>query len=87
VLVNLSGGALQNDNPDPNVGVFAPNNLAVLRIAGATLPNNWSGSFSFSGATIDFLGLVPEPGTVSLIAVAGGLGLVGAGRRRFLRRA
>jgi hypothetical protein len=69
VLFSISGGALQNDNPDPNVGVFGPINLGVLRIAGVTMPNNWSGSFSLNGATIDALG-VPEPSGFILAGLA-----------------
>lgn len=85
ILFAVTGGALQNDNPDPNVGVFAPGNLAVLRIAGVTLPNNWSGSFSLSGATVDVLGLVPEPGTVSLAILGLAMGWIGAKRKRLVK--
>jgi hypothetical protein len=60
VLLEITGGALQNDNPDPDVGVFAPNNHGLLRIAGVTMPSDWSSTFSLNGATIDLLG-VPEP--------------------------
>jgi hypothetical protein len=70
ILLSITGGALQNDNPDPDVGVFAPNGRGVLRIAGVTLPSDWSGNFSLNGATIDFLG-IPEPGTLTLGILAG----------------
>lgn len=65
ILVNITGGALQNDNPDPNVGVFAPNGRGILRIAGVTLPSTWTGDFNLNGATIDYLG-VPEPTALAL---------------------
>jgi hypothetical protein len=65
ILVNITGGALQFDNPDPDVGVFAANGRGILRIAGVTMPSNWSGNFSLNGATVDFLG-IPEPGTLAL---------------------
>jgi hypothetical protein len=79
VLVDVSGGALQNDNPDPDVGVFAPNGRAVIRIAAASLPNDWNGNFSLDGSTINLLG-IPEPGALALSVL--GLGLVGASRSR-----
>jgi hypothetical protein len=71
LLVSLSGGALQNPNPDLGIN-FAPNNLAVLRITRAAgLPSDWTGSFTLTGASIDMLG-VPEPGGAAL-ALLGGL--------------
>jgi hypothetical protein len=65
ILFEVTGGALQNDNPDPDVGVFAPNNRGLLRIAGVTMPSDWSGTFSLDGASIDALG-VPEPSALAL---------------------
>jgi hypothetical protein len=61
VFVDVNGGALQNDNPDPNVGVFAPSGQAILRIAGVAMPSTWSQGFSLNGATIDVLGLPNLP--------------------------
>lgn len=83
VLFDISGGALQNDNPDPDVGVFAPNNRGLLRIAGVTMPSSFSSTFSLNGATIDVLG-IPEPGAMTLVL----LGMVFAcmaGSKRGLR--
>jgi hypothetical protein len=60
VFVDVSGGALQNDNPHPDVGVFAPSGQAILRIAGVAMPSTWSEGFSLNKATIDVLGL-PNP--------------------------
>jgi hypothetical protein len=76
VLFSINGGALQNDNPDPNVGVFAPNGFGLLRIGGVAMPSNWSGSFSLDGATVDVLG-IPEPGAMTLAVLGGLLGYIG----------
>jgi hypothetical protein len=67
VLVDLTSGVLQTPNANLNhdLPVFAPNGRGVLRIAGVTLPSNWTGNFSLNGATIDFLG-IPEPGTLAM---------------------
>jgi hypothetical protein len=65
ILFDITGGALQFDSPDPDVGVFAPNNRGFLRIAGVAMPNDWSSNFSQNGATIDVLG-IPEPGALTL---------------------
>jgi hypothetical protein len=71
VLYAISGGALQTDNPDPNVGVYAPNNYGLLRISAASaIPSVWTGDFSFNGSTIDSFG-IPEPGTFMLVSLAG----------------
>jgi hypothetical protein len=65
LLVSLSGGALQNPNPDLGIN-FAPNNMAVLRITRAAgLPSDWTATFTLTGATIDMLG-VPEPTGLTL---------------------
>ena len=60
ILYSVTGGALQNDNPDPNVGVFALGNIGLLRITANSLPSEWTGNFTFNGATIDAFG-TPEP--------------------------
>ncbi len=65
VLFAVTGGALQNDNPDPDVGVFAPNNFGLLRISGVTMPSTWASNFSLNGAKIDVYG-IPEPTAVTL---------------------
>jgi hypothetical protein len=62
ILVDITGGGLQYDNPDPDVGFFAPNGRGIVRIAGVTMPSNWSSNFSLNGANIQFLG-IPEPST------------------------
>ncbi len=69
VLYSITGGALQTDNPDPNVGVYAPANLGLLRIAGVALPSTWTSSFSLEGATVNSFG-IPEPGTFALLSAA-----------------
>jgi hypothetical protein len=85
VLFSVTGGALQTINPqDPSVGNFAPSNLAVLRISGMTLPDNWSASFNFSGGRIDVLG-TPEPSTLALVAL-GAICAMGRSRRWFSAR-
>jgi hypothetical protein len=71
VLYSITGGALQNDNPDPNVGVYAPNNYGLLRISSLTpIPSLWTSDFSFNGASIDSFG-IPEPGAFLLVSLAG----------------
>jgi hypothetical protein len=86
VLFDISGGALQNDNPDPDVGRFAPNGRGLLRIAGVTMPSDWTGSFSLNGATINVLG-VPEPGSAALVLLAAAVvSLAGARRGILVRR-
>jgi hypothetical protein len=64
VLFDISGGALQNDNP-VLMRNFAPNNRGLLRIAGVAMPSDWSSSFSLNGATIDVYG-IPEPTALTL---------------------
>jgi hypothetical protein len=80
VIFDITGGALQYDNPDPNVGVYAPNNRGFLRIAGVTMPSTWTSDFSLNGSTIDVLG-IPEPGALTLSLLATAMGCI-AGRRR-----
>jgi hypothetical protein len=58
ILYAITGGALQLDNQDPNVGVYAPRNVSLLRIAASAIPSNGSTNFNLSGATIDSFGLV-----------------------------
>jgi hypothetical protein len=73
ILFEITSGALQVDNTAPDAGVFAPNGVAVLRIAGTTLPSDFSTGFAFSSTTtIDILG-IPEPNSLLLAA---GLGVV-----------
>jgi hypothetical protein len=81
VLFEITGGALQSDNPDPDVGVFAPNSRGLLRIAGVTMPSNWSGNFSINGATIDVLG-IPEPGAMTLSLLGAAIGCIAGSRWR-----
>jgi hypothetical protein len=70
LLVALSGGALQNPNPDLGIN-FAPHDLAVLRITRAAgLPSDWTQDFTLTGATIDMLG-IPEPSGAALALLAG----------------
>jgi hypothetical protein len=89
VLFSISGGALQNDNPDPNVGVFAPNSLGLLRIGGVATPAAWTSNFSLNGATINVLG-IPEPSTMVLGLFGAAIGSIArrrtqGGKRRALR--
>lgn len=81
VVFSVTGGALQNDNPAPNVGKFAPANFGLLRIAGVTMPSAWTSSFSLNGATVDVLA-VPEPAALTFGALAAALGCVTLARRR-----
>jgi hypothetical protein len=81
LLVSLSGGALQNPNPDLGIN-FAPNNLAVLRITrSAGLPSDWTQTFSLVGATIDMLG-IPEPSVVALALLAAAFGCAARRQRQ-----
>jgi hypothetical protein len=85
LLVSLSGGALQNPNPDLGIN-FAPRNLAVLRITRAAgLPSNWTETFSLTGATIDMLG-IPEPSGVVLGLLGAIFAAIGGSRRNPLQR-
>jgi hypothetical protein len=71
ILFEITSGALQVDNTAPDVGVFAPNGLAILRIAGTTLPSDFSTGFVFSSTTtVDILG-IPEPNCFLLAASLG----------------
>jgi hypothetical protein len=81
VIFDITGGALQYDNPDPDVGVFAASNRGFLRIAGVTMPSAWTSNFSLNGSTIDVLG-VPEPGAMTLGLLAAVFGCVTGLRRR-----
>jgi hypothetical protein len=81
VLFDITGGALQTDNPDPDVGIYAPNNRGLLRIAGVAMPSNWSGNFSINGATIDVFG-IPEPSAVTLSLLGAVVGCFAGSRRR-----
>jgi hypothetical protein len=81
LLVSLSGGALQNPNPDLGIN-FAPNNLAVLRITRAAgLPSDWTQDFTLTGAAIDMLG-VPEPSGVALGLLAAAFGCAARRQRQ-----
>jgi len=84
ILFDITGGALQFDNPDPNVGVFAANNRGFLRIGGVTMPSTWDSSFSLNGATVDVLG-IPEPATAALGLCAAAVGYIANSRRRSAR--
>lgn len=75
IVVELTSGALQVDNTAPEVGVFAPNNIIVLRVAGTTLPSDWSAGFTFSGTTtVDIFG-IPEPSGMLLAATLSAISL------------
>ena len=81
LLVSLSGGALQNPNPDLGIN-FAPHDLAVLRITRAAgLPSDWTQTFTLTGAAIDMLG-IPEPSGVAL-GLLGGIFAVMARSKRY----
>jgi hypothetical protein len=81
LLVALSGGALQNPNPDLGIN-FAPHDLAVLRITRAAgLPSDWTQDFTLTGATINMLG-IPEPSGV-VLGLLGEVFAVMARSRRF----
>ena len=81
LLVSLSGGALQNPNPDLGIN-FAPHDLAVLRITRAAgLPSDWTQTFTLTGAAIDMLG-IPEPSGLPL-GLLGGVFAVMARSRRY----
>jgi hypothetical protein len=41
ILFTILGGDLQEvPNPDPNIGIFAPNKLGLFRITAPNLPSN-----------------------------------------------
>lgn len=82
VAYEITGGALQNPNPElgPDPVVFAANNVGLIRIGGSiTLPADFSSSFSIDGGTINNFG-IPEPTTLAM-AVMSGLVLVCRKRR------
>ena len=85
LLVSLSGGALQNPNPDLGIN-FAPHDLAVLRITRAAgLPSDWTQTFSLTGAAIDMLG-IPEPSGVVLGLLGGIFAVMARSKRNSLQQ-
>jgi hypothetical protein len=71
ILFKILGGDLQEvPNPDPNVGIFAPNKLGLFRITAPNLPSNWTSPFSFTNVSIHAFGLVPEPSAMLLATAA-----------------
>lgn len=81
ILYEITGGALQSlTNPDLPGVPFSPNNLGLIRIAGAgPLPADFSSNFSIDGATINNFG-VPEP-TAMALALLGGFAVMTRRRR------
>ena len=84
VLFEITGGALQNDNPDPHVGVFAPANIGLVRVSRSQtyggLPSNWSSNFPLGGADVNVYG-IPEAGCTTFVMFCLILaGLVGSRR-------
>ncbi len=79
VLYQITGGALQNPNPElgPDPVVFSSANLGLIRIAGGgiTLPADFSQNFSVDNATVNNFG-IPEPGTVILALLGGSVVLL-----------
>jgi hypothetical protein len=68
ILFTILGGDLQEiPNPDPNIGIFAPNKLGLFRITAPNLPSNWTSPFGFTNASIHAFGLVPEPTSAALV--------------------
>jgi hypothetical protein len=83
ILFKILGGDLQEvPNPDPSVGIFAPNKLGLFRITAPNLPSNWTSPFSFTNASIHAFGLVPEPTSAALVTI----GFVAAPLLRHRRR-
>jgi hypothetical protein len=82
ILFTVTGGALQTDNPDPDVGVFAPFNQGLIRLTG-TLPSDFTSDFSVTGATVDVLGTVPELSFTTLV-VFGSIFVWISGSRRWI---
>jgi hypothetical protein len=83
ILFTILGGDLQElPNPDPSIGIFAPNKLGLFRITAPNLPSNWTSPFSFTNASIHAFGLVPEPTSGVLVTV----GLLAAPLRCHRRR-
>jgi hypothetical protein len=83
ILFTILSGDLQTvPNPDPNIGIFAPNNLGLFRITAPNLPSNWTSPFSFTNASLHAFGLVPEPTSAALVM----FGFVAAPLPRHRRR-
>jgi hypothetical protein len=83
ILVTILSGDLQDvPNPDPNIGIFAPNKLGLFRITAPNLPSNWTSPFSFTNASLHAFGLVPEPTSAALVT----FGFVAAPLLRHRRR-
>lgn len=71
ILFEITSGALQVDNTAPEVGVFSPSGLGILRIAGTTLPADFSSGFTFAGTTTINVFGIPEPGSLFLATTFG----------------
>lgn len=69
ILFTILGGDLQEvPNPDPSIGIFAPNKLGLFRITAPNLPSNWTSPFSFTNVPLHAFGLVPEPTSTALVS-------------------
>ena len=87
ILFTILGGDLQEvPNPDPNIGIFAPNKLGLFRITAPNLPSNWTSTFSFTNASLHAFGLVPEPTSAALVTFGFVVAPVLRHRRRLRRQ-
>jgi hypothetical protein len=75
ILFSITGGALQNINPEIGTN-FAPGNIGLLRFTGLSATGGVWSSFSLgSSSSLDVFGIVPEPTYVTLVFFSGILGL------------
>jgi hypothetical protein len=72
ILLAIISGDLQTlpNQQAPQLGKFAPGDVALIRIAAPDLPSNWSSNFNFTATSLHIFGL-PEPTSCLLACLAG----------------